>query len=44
MKMLLIIKRLEQISYSAINGQLQTEGTYKPEGVQLKSKDFEIFR
>ena len=30
-----INKRLEQISYSAINGQRQTEGTYKPEGVQM---------
>ena len=28
-------KRLEQISYSAINGQRQTEDTYKPEGVQM---------
>jgi len=30
-----INKQLEQISYSAINGQRQTEGTYKPEGVQM---------
>ena len=30
-----INKRLEQISYSAINGQRQEEGTYKPEGVQM---------
>ena len=28
-------KRLEQISYSAINGQRQEEATYKPEGVQM---------
>jgi len=28
-------KRLAQISYSAINGQRQEEGTYKPEGVQM---------
>jgi len=28
-------KRLEQIAYSAINGQRQEEGTYKPEGVQM---------
>ena len=30
-----INKRLEEISYAAINGQRQTEGTYKPEGVQM---------
>ena len=30
-----ITRRLEQISYSAIDGQRQTEGTYKPEGVQM---------
>ena len=28
-------KRLEQISYSAINGQRQEQGTYQPEGVQM---------
>ena len=30
-----INKRLEEISYAAINGQRQTDGTYKPEGVQM---------
>ncbi len=28
-------KRLEQISYSAINGQRQEAGIYQPEGVQM---------
>ncbi len=31
----MINKRLEQISYSAINGQRQEGGPYQPEGVQM---------